>query len=77
MCIIIPTAPDADYTAVSVDLEFTESNFNVMLCVNIPIVDDLICEGPETFRVTLSETDPDVTLSGSSRVVTIEDNDGE
>ena len=49
---------------------------NQMLCVDIEIVDDLICEGPEFFSIGLTSTDSNVNLGTSSGTVTIIDNDG-
>jgi len=39
-------------------------------------MDDLVCEADETISVSVTTTDPAVTLSPSSAVVTIIDNDG-
>ncbi len=46
--------------------------------VSIPINDDNCVERPETFRVTATSTDSDVTFPrGSSSTVSIQDNDSE
>lgn len=50
------------------------------MCREIPIFDDVICEGDELFNVALSSADPGVNLNNpltSSGTVTIIDNDGE
>ena len=58
-------------------LIFNSNNVNSMLCVNVPIINDLICEGNEIFNVGLTENDPNVILSStqSSGIVTIIDDD--
>ena len=50
----------------------------MMMCVNIPIVNDVICEGQESFTISLVNTDPNVILQPgrSSGTVTIIDDDG-
>ena len=63
------------------DLEFSDINFikgnDRTLCADIPIIDDDLCEEPETFSVTLTEMDSNVVLNGQRRgTVTILDNDG-
>ena len=45
-------------------------------CLTIPILEDTISESPETFRVSLSSDDPDVSSDVPSSVVTITDEDG-
>ena len=61
----------------NVDLVFNFANQNQMMCVDINIIDDLLCEGVESFGTLLSEADPNVILGTSSGSVTIIDNDGE
>ena len=55
---------------------FTSSNDNTMMCVDIQIIDDLICEDDEIFSGVISSTDPDVSIIGSTATVVIADNDG-
>ena len=49
------------------------------MCRQIPIFDDIICEGDELFNVALQTNDPGVNLNPptSTGTVTIIDNDGE
>ena len=48
-----------------------------MLCIDIPIENDDICEGDETFQVTLSDNDPNTrTVAPTLATVTIIDDDG-
>lgn len=44
--------------------------------VNIPILDDAVAEGNETFTVTLSNPSANVTLGNATATVTIADNEG-
>ena len=48
------------------------------MCRQIPIFDDIICEGDELFNVGLSTTDSGVNLNPvtSMGTITIIDNDG-
>ena len=58
------------------DLDFVKGN-EVTSCVNVPIIDDDLCEGMETFTILLSEADPNVALNGPRMgTVTIIDDDG-
>ena len=56
---------------------FNAGNINDMLCIEIPIVDDDLCEGNEQFQVSLQNNDPDVNLAPgrATGTVTIIDND--
>ena len=45
-------------------------------CIDINVTNDLILEAAEIFTVELTTTDPNVTLSPRSAVVTIIGNDG-
>ncbi len=45
--------------------------------VDIPIVDDNLCEADEIFQVNLATADPDVNLDPATGFVTIIDDDGE
>ena len=47
-----------------------------MMCIDIDIIDDLICEGLEYFGTQLTTNDPNVALGTSSGTVNIIDNDG-
>ena len=68
----------ADYGAIVNQLfTFTPANQNDQLCVNIPIIDDLLCEGDETFSIVLSSTDDCVDIQLPAQgTVTIIDDDG-
>ena len=71
----ILTAP-GDYTTTSVPLTFTSQNSDQMLCVDIPINDDLLCEGLENFFANLVTNDPDVNIVSPPLSLNIIDNDG-
>ena len=64
----------ADYTPVTVDLEFESGSTRE--CTQIPIVDDLIDEEDEMFDVILTTNDPDMELAPENGMVTIIDDDG-
>jgi len=63
-----------DYTPLSTDLTF--GNATVTKMVTIDILDDLLVESSEFFDVTLTTTDPRITLEPDAATVTIEDVDG-
>ena len=63
-----------DYTPLSTDLTF--GNATVTKMVMIDILDDLLVESSEFFNVTLTTTDPRITLEPDAATVTIEDVDG-
>ena len=63
-----------DYTSITMVLTFDGSNTRG--CSDVPITDDVIYEDDETFSVTLTTGDGDVTLEPDSGVVTITDEDG-
>ena len=64
-----------DYTSAETDLTFTPESSR--LCVNIPITNDTVVEGNETFTVTVTSNDTTVqTGPNSNSTVTIIDNDG-
>ena len=70
----------SDYTAVSTLLTFpaTTSSDDIMQCIDVSILDDSVFEGPaETFTVTVTTTNPRVTLGNNNTTVTIIDNDGQ
>lgn len=46
-------------------------------CLSIPIIDDLVAEGTETFSIFLSNVDPGVDSSASMSIVEIIDDDSE
>jgi len=73
-CDTITTSGDVDYVSTSVTLTFDESSTRV--CGDISITPDDIYEDDETFSVTLTTGDGDVTLEPDSGVVTITDEDG-
>ena len=60
---------------VSAVLEYTNANMDQM-CVNIPIFDDLLCEGNETFFASLTAGQNATPCTPSQANVTITDNDG-
>ena len=45
-------------------------------CINVSITDDAELENDEVFFINISTSDPAVSLSSSSAVVIISDNDG-
>ena len=75
MCFSLHAEP-GDYTMVSMDLVFDMANMNAMLCVDIPITDDLLCEGTETFSASLTAGQNAGLTTPSQATVTITDNDG-
>ncbi len=73
---LVITGP-ADYSAISMQFIFTPTNQNDQLCVNIPIINDVICEGDEVFTVSLTSNDDCVSIQMPSQgSVTIVDDDG-
>ena len=69
----------ADYGAINSPIIFNPGQEDQQMCRQIPIFDDIICEGDELFNVALSTTDSGVNLNPqtSTGTVTIIDNDGE
>ena len=63
-----------DYTSITVTLIFDGSN--TRQCNEVAITDDNIYEDDETFSVTLTTGDEDVTLEPDNGIVTITDDDG-
>ena len=57
-------------------LTYTSGNDDDMLCANIPILDDNLCEADEIFNARLTTTDSDVIITTPTQTITIEDNDG-
>ena len=73
---IFPLAPD-DYTFTQQNIMFNTNNIGMMMCITVPIENDDICEGDETFQVVLSDNDPNtVTVAPALATVTITDDDG-
>ena len=62
-----------DYTPLTTDLTF--GGAAVTKVVTIVIHDDLVVEDSEFFNMTLTTTDPSVTLEPAAAAVTIEDED--
>lgn len=69
----------ADYGAINAPIIFNPGQEGQQMCRQIPIFDDIICEGDELFNVALQTSDPGVNLNPptSTGTVTIIDNDGE
>ena len=69
----------ADYGAINAPIIFNPGQEGQQMCRQIPIFDDIICEGDELFNVALQTIDPGVNLNPltSTGTVTIIDNDGE
>ena len=65
----------ADYTMTTMTLQFNVANINNMLCIDVPIQNDLLCEGNEMFSVILTENDPNAVLGQAAGSVTIMDDD--
>ena len=65
-----------DFEALNSDLTFSPGNRRV--CSNITIFNDVVYEDPENFEVTLSTTDPSVSVDPNRQTgeATIFDNDG-
>ena len=66
-------AAGIDYTAVNIDLVFSESMNKS--CVNVSTDEDDILEEDEQFLLDLTTTDPSVELNPDVTTVTIEDDD--
>ena len=71
-CSSLCTGP-ADYTSVEVELTFDEAVS--LSCVDVPIEDDDFIEDLESFTVTLTSGDPDVTFMPPAAPVFIVDDD--
>ena len=72
---LIPLAGTDDYTSTMVNLTFNSGNQDDILCVNVSINNDTLCEANEMFNVALTTTDPTVTLDPDTGNVTIVDDD--
>ena len=57
--------PDGTFTFVA----------NVSLCVDVTIHDDIVLESTELFQISVTSSDPDVSLDVSTTLVSISDND--
>ena len=55
----------------------TTSTDDVMRCIDISIADDSVFEESETFTVTVTTTNPQVTLGNDDIEITISDNEGQ
>ena len=65
-----------DYSSTMMDLTFDSGNQDDILCVDVPINNDTLCETDEMFNVTLTTLDSAVILDPSTGTVTIVDDDG-
>ena len=71
----ITAAPGSDYTPQDINLQFPPGDTSKT--VDIKILNDLVIEGTETFRVTITSDDAQVKiLEPQSITVTIIDTDG-
>ena len=61
----------------SLTFSATTSTGDVIRCINVSIIDDLVFEESETFTVTVTTTSPRVTLGNNYTTVTITDNEGQ
>jgi len=66
----------ADYANTTADLRFGPSSGNH--CVLIPVINDMVPEVPEHFRVVLAMTTPlpGIVLNPDSTTVDVHDDDG-
>ncbi len=48
-----------------------------IVVVDIPIINDFLCEPDEVFQLNLATANPDVNLDPATGFVTIQDDDGE
>ena len=65
-----------DYTPLTTDLTLNSTNAATPQTVTIPILDDLLLEGPEDFGMILTTNNSNVTLLPNAIIVTIEDEEG-
>ena len=69
------TAVDEDFSAVA-DIMFTQNGPSV-ICVAIPIIDDLVAENcAEVFGVTVTSDDEGVNDAPTMAMIQIDDDDG-
>ena len=73
------SAGPADYGSINSPIIFSPGQEGQQMCREIPIFDDIICEGDELFNVALISSDSGINLNPptSTGTVTIIDNDGE
>ena len=76
MCVCVSPAP-ADYSADVRTFTFTPDNFQDPYCFLIPILDDMMVEYTEDFRLMLTTVDVDVNFKIDEHTVEIVDNDCE
>ena len=70
------SAANEDYLETSVPVTFTSNTIDSVLCVSIPIINDLLCEGNEQFQVQFTEDDENLVLvNDEPRTLTITDDD--
>ena len=69
------TVASGDYSQISTTLSFNTANDRQLMCMDIPIIDDLLIEGSENFFVSLTTSEVGVTFNPSRTTVTISDND--
>ena len=67
---------EPDYQTLSVQLTFTPSMTENLMCRNVTILNDVFYEDPENLTVVLTTVDPDVTLTPDEGTITILDEDG-
>ena len=72
LTILISAASD-DYTPQIREFEFTADTLTH--CLNVSVLDDVLVEGAETFRVTMTTDNPLVVIPIPSATVNIMDND--
>ena len=63
----------SDYTPVTTDLTFNNTNAAIPQTVAIPILDDLLLEDSEVFNVTLTTNNSNITFLPELTTVTIQD----
>ncbi len=77
VCLLFTAIDGSDYIRSSSEASFASgSTNNAVRCVGITILDDDALEGNQTSTVTLTTSDPDVTLGTDMTIITITDNDG-
>jgi hypothetical protein len=76
--LLLWSAGPADYGAINAPIIFNPGQEDQQMCRQIPIFDDIICEGDEVFNVALQSNDPAVNLIPplNAGTVTIIDDDG-
>ena len=64
-----------DFLLLTNQLTFNPGNGLQEDCATITVMNDTILEGDENFSVVLTTTDPDVTISPNTTVVTVTNDD--